>query len=739
MTVEQKRGLPVLLSFLGIIFLLASFFFVDLDHDYRRERLTALKSSSFLLGEWIKDSFTASGYVLQNMVSHISFEDSEYPPQNIRLYARERDHIDLVRLSFPHARKAGFIDSNGILTYSVFHDGEDMSTLPFYEELRSFPSESFHISNAFTNRDGADVVSHSLRYDDDETGRSGAAILMVDLAFFGEWLERLDEESSHTISIIDEKGSLLAGTLPSLGGKALVPRELADIADSSEDSGFQIRHTGGADRGRSRSYALRRIEGLPFYIVIADPASVPLKELAFPFFMVLLGLCIMTSLGIMAYRSYLKQISLNHRLEQTGLELSTILENSMVGIVLLDSTLHIIRANQSFAHIFGFDSPEELQGRDIVDFHVDEQSARRLGEIYDRGYPEKGIIRMEYEFRKKNGETLWGSVVGKAVESHVSADPSRNILWIIDDISERRRDRLELERAHRELEIFFNNSLIGIAVLRGGRVVHKVNQRMADILKYRSPEEIEGRSVEDFHISHENFEEFGARFYDSLIQRDVIQVEYPFRAADGSKVWLSTSGRALDPDEPPDPAKGVLWIMEDISERRAAEQKLREMAATDVLTGTANRRSFMEGAEREFAIYLRHRRPLTTVMLDIDHFKAVNDRYGHGIGDKAIVLAVDICRKSLRSGDLFGRIGGEEFALVLPDTNGNAAVLVAERIRTMIEEETRERDDGIPPFTISMGLAEASDRDKRFELLLQRADNALYRAKENGRNRICRL
>ncbi|HWS26486.1 MAG TPA: GGDEF domain-containing protein [Xanthomonadales bacterium] len=166
--------------------------------------------------------------------------------------------------------------------------------------------------------------------------------------------------------------------------------------------------------------------------------------------------------------------------------------------------------------------------------------------------------------------------------------------------------------------------------------------------------------------------------------------------------------------------------------------RARNDAAHDGLTGLANRRSAMLRLDGEVAQARRHGQPLSLLALDLDHFKRVNDTYGHAAGDRVLIEFAAILRDSLRLGDLGARVGGEEFIAILPQTDVPAAMQVAERIREHCEALHVRSDDGaIIRFTISIGLARLDSEDNATRLL-QRADAALYEAKHTGRNRVTR-
>jgi diguanylate cyclase (GGDEF)-like protein len=165
--------------------------------------------------------------------------------------------------------------------------------------------------------------------------------------------------------------------------------------------------------------------------------------------------------------------------------------------------------------------------------------------------------------------------------------------------------------------------------------------------------------------------------------------------------------------------------------------EVNRLATLDGLTGTYNRRHFMDLAQREYDNARRFGHPLTAMMLDVDHFKRINDRHGHHVGDQVLRVLAERCKAALRSVDVLGRYGGEEFAILLPGTSQhNAATILAERIRKKVAEEPIKTDDGAVKVTVSVGVA-ALDPDMRSTGdLFKRADSALYEAKQAGRNRV---
>ncbi len=178
-------------------------------------------------------------------------------------------------------------------------------------------------------------------------------------------------------------------------------------------------------------------------------------------------------------------------------------------------------------------------------------------------------------------------------------------------------------------------------------------------------------------------------------------------------------------------------IERDLTEHKKLQAQLESMATIDSLTGMANRQAFLQRAKNEFNRARRYSRPLTVVMIDIDHFKAINDQYGHATGDEVLRQISDICQRSLRGTDFMGRVGGEEFVLLLPDTAHSSAYHVAERMRTHLSETPVELENGISlNITASFGVASMNEHDRDLDNVLERADEAMYHAKHEGRNQV---
>lgn len=185
----------------------------------------------------------------------------------------------------------------------------------------------------------------------------------------------------------------------------------------------------------------------------------------------------------------------------------------------------------------------------------------------------------------------------------------------------------------------------------------------------------------------------------------------------------------------PLPGKGFVRTFTDITKRKALEASLMKLSREDPLTGLYNRRTILDLLEEEINRVLRYKHPLSVLMMDIDHFKQINDQWGHPAGDEVLKSFAAKCQSVMRENDKMGRFGGEEFVMVLPETGTADASLVAERIREMTSEMNTKAKRGATeiPVTVSIGVTTASDGDD-VEAVIARADDAMYQAKSRGRN-----
>ncbi|MCX6064937.1 MAG: diguanylate cyclase [Chloroflexi bacterium] len=256
-------------------------------------------------------------------------------------------------------------------------------------------------------------------------------------------------------------------------------------------------------------------------------------------------------------------------------------------------------------------------------------------------------------------------------------------------------------------------------------------------------------------IHPDDYLEFLDTYREAFKKRQDFVMEYRMRLSSGAYVWLLVRGVPRFTIEAE--FIGYIGSCVDINARKLAEAELRtaksalevanqqieqafvreqQLARTDALTGLNNLRYFNELAGHAFEVARRYHQPLSLIMFDIDKFKNVNDNFGHSVGDQVLIQTAQVVSSQLRATDIFGRIGGDEFVIILPGTNAQQAFPMAERIRAEVALRTLETAKQPVTVTISMGIAGIVENpnDDNLETLLRQADLALYAAKAAGRN-----
>ena len=289
----------------------------------------------------------------------------------------------------------------------------------------------------------------------------------------------------------------------------------------------------------------------------------------------------------------------------------------------------------------------------------------------------------------------------------------------------------KLHRHIEEIHVILDNEMIGSMMLKNRKILW-CNKAMSTLLGY-SESELLGSSTKLLFAEEAMFETVGRDAYPLKIN-EPYRNQFEMRKADGDKIWIDISGAAIPYD-----LTMSLWLVNDISKLKALEAKLKHEVDHDFLTGLRSRASFMSQALIELHRAVRSNQPLSLLMLDIDSFKLVNDSYGHQTGDMVLKSIAELIKSIVRDFDICARIGGEEFVILLPETNKDKALEVAERIRVLIENTKISSFSPMPQLqiTISIGLSTLSSKEDSIDTLISNADQALYKAKNTGRNRVC--
>jgi diguanylate cyclase (GGDEF)-like protein/PAS domain S-box-containing protein len=421
-----------------------------------------------------------------------------------------------------------------------------------------------------------------------------------------------------------------------------------------------------------------------------------------------------------AYRENLERLveQRTTELRRTEQDLRTVFDASPVALLVTTVSDHrVIAANQRATELF--EQPAEtLPDVRSVEFWVDAEDRTRAIDLLKK---QKYVEGFRAQFRTGSGRLFWGEIHLRMIERE--GEPC--FLAGVRDVSDQVAAEEVLRKRTDTLRVLFDAAPFPM-LLTGldDNTIRHVNGRAAAMFGV-SASEMFGKPAPEFHSDPEQ----RASFFERL-RRDgrVDGFEAQLRTARGDGLWVIMSANVIEIEGEP----CFFVSFAQIDEQKALEARLEHLASTDELTGVVNRRRLFELAKADLDRAERYGRPFSVAMIDVDHFKKLNDEHGHAAGDSALRALVGIVAPVLRKVDVLGRYGGEEFLLLLAETDAEGASEVAERVRAAIEAESGSHGHAI---TVSVGVAQRFEAEG-LDALLRRADGALYAAKQAGRNRV---
>ncbi len=394
--------------------------------------------------------------------------------------------------------------------------------------------------------------------------------------------------------------------------------------------------------------------------------------------------------------------------------------------IMVHTNFKPLYVNKAYAQLLGYDSPEEMMAlpllRPLIPPELWPQAETNYNEMV---YGDLKTSFSRTRGVRKDGHEIWLSVTQRVIDWHGTPAIQVNAFDIGHQVAMEQLmlDNEQLLRAM--LEIL--PVPVYIERRRDSRLLF-VNRKTCLLFQQSAGPLLHAKAV-SFFVEPEDHQKLRG-LIDAV--RDIREIEVQMRSAQGRSFTAEMAAIVMDYDGEP----AVLVSLNDISQRKQLEAELFHQANTDALTGINNRRAFMVKADQEIRRAQRFGRALSVMMLDLDHFKQINDRLGHAAGDAVLEGTVKAALTCLREADAIGRMGGEEFAVILPETPIEGARMVAERLRQAIQEATIDAGTDEPVHcTTSVGLAQMMEQDSSIDDLLRRADRALYRAKMKGRNR----
>ncbi len=394
-----------------------------------------------------------------------------------------------------------------------------------------------------------------------------------------------------------------------------------------------------------------------------------------------------------------------------------------------DGRLHFPLVSSGTQRLFGLQPTalvEDAQ-RALDRVHPDDVDA--LWRSIYRSARRLSVWRHEFRYRHPEGHQLW--VSGHATPER---EPDGSILWhgFCEDVTLRRQAQMALAESERRYRFIVENVGDLIMLIDANGLCRFSSPSVSNVLGYTA-EELHSLALIEL-LPPDDAPRLQRYVHEASRQGRNLQIELRVRHRHGHYLWLETScSPYINPLN--DRYEWVLAVSRDITDRKLREMRLHELSTTDSLTGALNRGAFLGSlrAALEAADGMPMR--LSLMIFDIDHFKAINDTWGHAAGDLVLASLGELCRSTLRSHDLFGRIGGEEFALVLTGQSLAESATLAERLRGKFESVRVEFHGQWLNFTVSFGIAERRDGETMDDLM-HRADMGLYVAKRQGRNRV---
>jgi len=408
-----------------------------------------------------------------------------------------------------------------------------------------------------------------------------------------------------------------------------------------------------------------------------------------------------------------QQQILQERLFSSEEKYRHLVENSIMGIFQYTTSFEIFYSNHALLKILEIDDLETLYQTDVRQFFFNHKERK----AFLRSLNNSSTIN-NYELSIK---TQHGTIKHLLLSAQLDGD---NISGTIVDMTLVIQAQDEIQKLSKVIDQI--DDLVTITDIQG--TIIYVNEAFLKFTGYNR-EEVIGHSSRIYKSNQHSPEEI-KELWDTILDKKVYRAVMINKKKDGS---LFHEEKTITPmiDEN-DNITAFVSTGKDITERIHMQEELKELASTDYLTKLYNRLKFEELFDDELERYRRHKRPLTLIMFDIDWFKKINDTYGHDIGDEVLKELAQLVQHEIRSMDKVARWGGEEFMILVPETNLKSATSLAEKLRKKIANFTFNQ---VGQVTCSFGVTELKEGEK-FSTVSQRADEALYKAKDSGRNRV---
>lgn len=407
------------------------------------------------------------------------------------------------------------------------------------------------------------------------------------------------------------------------------------------------------------------------------------------------------------------QYEANQALEKSEIKYRNLVENAMVGIYRSDLSGNILYVNKTLAALLGFNSPDELIGqKSMLTYNDPRQRTSFIKKLTE----EHVISNYELELVDHQSNLL-PVIISATLEGDT-------LSGMIIDMREIKKSRVEIENLSKVIEQIDDN----VAITDKHGIITYVNQAFCDHTGYDRSEVI-GKNPKILKSDHYDTK-FYKKLWTTILRGDIYRETIINRKKNGDLYYENKTITPLKDDK--DNLVSFVSTGKDVTAEALMHQDLERIATVDKLTGIYNRHKFEELFMLESERSRRFSQPLSLILIDIDHFKSVNDTYGHDVGDEVLKKITDVINENIRKIDIFARWGGEEFLVLSPGTDQDNIQKLAEKLRLAVEKAPFQK---VKHITISLGVSTLREEDT-FAELFKRVDERLYYAKEHGRNQV---
>nr|WP_244183102.1 EAL domain-containing protein [Halomonas songnenensis] len=647
----------------------------------------------------------------------------------------------------PSIQAIGLLNDEGIVLASSDNNryrGNDLSSTDYFDALRRNQQVEVVAPLAWSATEQGYFFHHGLRLTDAEDNFIGVALARVNPQIFVDTLSQMQIQNGESIALVDPMHKLVARN-PQLGERTRIGAQLVGpVTEGLLDKG-QGTWTGVQASSldhHDRLFWIQRVENYPLWVVVGMDMEIVLAEWR-QHSAILLGiLLIIVLLGFWSVRHYVNRLKLELLLQQRleereqaqakAQERESYLKaliHSIQDMILVFDTHNRLTYVHALEQGLMLESEENLLGKHYADM-LPSDLTKRFDAVFEKVRWYRQAVTLEYSLVVKSGELVFQTVASPLVNSDGSFSGT---LLVARDITEAKRSELELSIAAAAFQAH-----LGIIIADARGKILKANPMFTQITGYTEAEVV-GRDPHMFSSGHH-----GPGFYRQLWRsvkkhgRWEGEVWNQRKNGDVFPEWVAISSITNDDNQLTHYVATVI----DISERKAAEQEIHQLAFYDSVTGVANRRLFMDRLEMALKDVIRHRSYGALLFIDIDHFKQINDVYGHPIGDRLLKGVASQLGQQLRESDTLARLGGDEFAVLVPSLNTDPvkAAQLAERIAHKLMAVIRRTSALINhsiSISASVGITLLNDNRVEQDEYLQQADMALFEAKAKGRDTLC--